>query len=943
MPIQNDLNGHFSYRLYNEQLFDLHKIIENINYNGSSDPDASYAGALWLDGDNLKYAGNNKWNPLYKDKFQITEFITSATQPENPIYGQLWIDRGILKYFDGSSFTTLKADTVQSQITDFDYYNYLIIHCLKEYGESYLNDVSDSTFYSKTVYKADWKYTGANNIYYYTILQTDHQLKNNFAYLLTSDILVGSGTYYKHELDDTEFQITTDATGNIIVYINDPKDITIDLIGVKSTSAIGNNTKVKTYLVPNAKNDRVFFDGLETEKHDYINDVTMTIDSSLINGQNISLAHVDPKYLSDIKKNIIYVSDSQPYINIKPEANNTWSEYYIYDMSDDKLKLLVKYEGTPDFVETPNGIMLTKSALSKYFTDTQKQSFVVVLTFCFKAFKTKGTVKKIVNTINDIDNGITVDTNVNYDNTYLIVDSEYTPNYSITDNHFEIVDFNGSHDVKLILCAKKTHITDIPHNDDNIIVLPSTLFDGFNKPMICFNGKMYSVEKFLTDDSSYMIEMDYHTIDYLDIIETSSNVVKTGIINNNCIECTYEDVGISDAYFVIIDNIAYDSKDIVRNKTNGSLYSKYIKNGLEYVIMLDNSDFIINENIASKKINIDRADDMLVYVNGEPVFNKTKINLSKANYNNQITCTDNTNYLYTVDGTEITISDNKLTETITKIINAFAYQNDSIEFNDRYVNQEYVLYSYTYGNIVEQPIITGEIDGSAGSEDGTYYLNDSDQYTVNANTLSIYINGIRQYPGTYTELNSISFKLDKPTDSIITYVIEPLEGTETQSYKYCITNNENKLAAYQNTYIVDNILANGYIKVYKNGARLNDFDFEIKSPNTIYIKDSVDSDVFLIESRNDYTLRENVMPIVFDKTIWNADIKYTSDLGTSYLPEEFIINHDTVLVYINGLLLGDRSCYEIDKINNTIELCDEAKLLLDSTQADNGYVTFEWR
>lgn len=943
MPIQNDLNGHFSYRLFNEKLFDLYKIIENINHTDSFDPDPSYPGALWLDGDNLKYAADNDWHSLYKNKFQLTEFIVSASQPENPVLGQLWIDRGIIKYYDGSGFTVLKADSIPSSTNTFDYYNYILIHSLKEYGENYIGNTANSIYFSKNIYKDDWQATSINNIYFYTILQTEHQLKNNFAYLLTTDTQIESGKYYKHALDDTDFQITTDDSGNIIIYINDPKDIVVNLIGTQTNSISSASIKTKTYLVPNAIYDRAFLDGIETENHNYINDVTMTIPSEIVGDKNVSVAHVDPKYLCDIKKCLILVGKDQPYINIKPEINNTYSEYYIYNVNTNRLELLVKYEGKPDYIETPNGIMLTKNALAKYLSTDHTQSFVVVFTFCFKAFKTKGIASKYSNIISDIDSGITLSTDIAYDNSYLIVDSDYNPDYSIENNKLKIDSFSGKHSVKLIKCSKKTHLIDIPHNADNIIVLESTAFDGFTKPYICFDNRIYDASSFLDSDGSYKIEIDYHTIPYLDIIDVNNTFFDSGIIENNCLEYTYEDIGTGKDYYLIIDNKIYSSTDVIRNKTNGSLYSQYIKNGLTYTIMLDNNSFIISDIISSRSINVDNTDDMIVYVNGEPVFNSVSVNLSSTKYDNQILYDGTNYYIKNNDDSTINISDDNINEAINRILNSYTKNDSLLEFDNSYVGQEYSIYAYTYGNAIEKPIITGEIDGSAGSADGIYYLNGSDQYSPGTNSLYIYINGIRQYPDTLTELNTISFQLEKPTDSIITYVIEPIENTETKSCQYNIIDNTNRLLAYKKTYTTDNILADGYIKVYKNGVRLIDSDFEIKSPDTIYINNADDNDRFLIEVRKDYTLRENTLPIIYDNTKWSTESKYTSELGTSYLPEEFITNHDTVLVYINGLLLGDKSCYEIDKINNTIELCDEANDLLNPLEKDNGYVTFEWR
>lgn len=944
MPTLNDLNGHFSYRLFNEQLFDLYKIIENINYDNITEPDPSYNGALWRDGNDLKYAADNKWNLLYQNKFQLTDSLTSLNQPDSPICGQLWIDKGVIKYFDGTAFVTLKADTAQLQTTAFDYYNYLLIHSLKKYGDNFLTGALSSSYFSKIIYKNDWQATGTTNIYSYTIPQSEHQLKNNFAYLLTTDVDVGDNISYKHELDDTEFQITVDASNNIIIYVNILKDITVNLIGTQSSIVSGESVSNNTYLVPNAKIDRVFFDGIETDKHDYINDVTLTIKSDIANNKNISLAHVDPKYLSDIKKTIVVVSNDYPYVNIKTEVNNTYSEYYIYNYDQSQFVLLTKADGDADYIETPNGIMLTKSARNKYFSDTHTSNIVFVVTFCFKAFKTKGDVHILNGTISNTVDGIDINSDdVSYDNTFILIDNEYSSGYSIADNKLYINDYNDNHYVSLIKCVSKHHIVDINHNDDNLVIIDSSLIEDTANTLICFNKKLYRADSFENKDGNIIIEKNYNEIDYIDIININNIILSAGTVSDNTIPCIYEDINANEDFIVIIDNNAYSSDSIIRDKTTGSLYHQYIKNGANYIIIKNsNNAFIKNDYISSSFIKINKNDGILTYLNGSIVCDLNSINLSKSQYTNQVILSDD---IYSVidSNNECIAIDEYLVDIINDLSSVYTIDSNYISFNNNHVGSQYIIYNYTYGSIIEKPIIVGEIDGSAVSEDNICYLNGNDQYATGTNALSVYINGIKQYPGTFEEISSISFKINEHTDSIITYVIEPIENTETVSCRYCIVNKDNMLPAYDNTFITDSILSAGYITVFKNGVRLNSSEYDIKNSNTLYISNVSENDVFLIESRQDYSLRENTLPIQYDNIIWNVDIKYADEDSYLFLPDYFITSHDTILVYLNGLLLGGQDCYEIDKINNTIKLCDEAKALLNNNNKTNGYVTFEWR
>jgi len=440
--------------------------------------------------------------------------------------------------------------------------------------------------------------------------------------------------------------------------------------------------------------------------------------------------------------------------------------------------------------------------------------------------------------------------------------------------------------------------------------------------------------------------MNYLNVQYLHIIESKDLFIKSGIVDeSNNIICSYTEVPLDNDYLLILNNELCDNNFIIRSKTSGALYSKYISEGKRYLLFKSSSTgFAINTTISSSKIYIDKFDNLLTYVDGTLTCNTQQVNLTHPEYQDQIVLNDQNQFgLYdSINKTTTSISNQKLIDALSSVLfNTYSIDNQTISFdnaNNKYTGKRYAIYAYSYGNSVEKKIITGEINDPSNT-DGVYFLNGSDQYTLGANELSIYINGIRQYPGTYTELSPISFSLENPTDSVITYVIEPLENQETISYEYCIIDKDNRIKGYKNTYATDSILSNGFIKVFKNGVRLNNSEYSIKNSFTIQFEEATDDDVFLIESRNDYSVREAILPVQFDTIKWLAYNNYDG----YEIPDDLILSRDSILIYLNGLLVGDNSCYILDRANNTIALDEQARTLLDLNTKDNGFITFEWR
>ena len=950
------INGHFSEKLYNEELHALYEILKYINYSGLSEPDSNTNGALWRDGNELKYAFNNKWNLLFSDQFKITSNLTSATVPVNPVYGQLWIDNGTLKYYNGTEFVVAKADATEQIYDSFGFYNYLQIHNLEPYGENFISHVNTASQYNLTIEESAWIYNADTFTYSYSIPQAEYGLKSDFTYSLVAELFDGIDSYVLTELDDTEYQFTININGTITIYTKDAIRCHLNLFGTQLISNEIDDTRINTYLVPNASEDKIFINGIETQKHDRVNDVTIALPSDEALEKNVSLVHVNSDYLSNITTNLFLVNAADPYVYIREEFNNSYTEYYIYDMNTNEVKLLSKYEIAPDYISIPKGIVLTASAIQKYLCKDHNNTIVIAITYDFQSYKTKGTLTKVTNRIFDTSNGIYINSGDHIENTILFVDQQYVTNYSIDSvddaNYLYITDYSGEHEISLIRVSGKTIVSDPLSYDDGIMYITKDSISDYIVPMFYINDNLYSLDDFIYDSANncYKTNISVDAVSSYEVFDADDLFVSGGIVSNsNYIPCSFDTIPEASDFMVIINHRLYDKHAIVRNLDNGNIYGSAIHSNDSYVVLRDiDSKFLIRSKIASSQVFIDRFDNAVVYINGSLALSENEINFVDYIYQSQIVKYNDTFYTYdTTTNSRIAINDEHLVSILQALTNQYQATHDDILFTgDDLDGKSYTVFAYKYGNSVEQPLISGELDGIDG-DNVTYQLLNDHQYSLDSHSLSIYVNGIRQYPDSFEETSPVSFTLKHSTESKILYIIEPLESNEHLAKQYVLLNKNDKIDGYINTYHSSLSMANGFIRVFKNGVRMPADSYAIQNPTTLYIEDASNDDVFMIESCPDYLLREITVPIKFDQSKWFVGSSETENNGVpgDNIPESLISSKDFIVTYINGLAYGPEGCYVTHGSGNSkyIELSEDVKQLLDATQQNNGFITFEWR
>lgn len=953
--------GRLSQTLYNEELYALYDLFKNINYNNSADnsePEADTSGAFWLKSDELYYAKNNSWHMLFKNNFQIINDLTSQEEPADPIFGQLWIDNGTLKHFNGSEFVPVKAATTEQTTNDFGFSNFLVVNNYEPYGRTISGSTEQIIQYHREIYPGDWLYDSVNELYYISIALSEHKLSPHFIPYLSYRISDGAGnnnTIVK-VIDQNEYQINVDDNGLIYIYVAEPVKCFLNLFGtlndVYNVTSI--NSKIK-YLVPSTKLDKIFLNGLYTTNYETDNNVILSFDENIVSNRNMTLVHVNNSYLSDITQRLFYINKSSPYVHIPEEKDNAYTEYYaVY--SNTHSKLLCKNAGAPEYTNIDNGISVDLDVFEDY-----DNIFILAITYTFNAFKTKGTLSRNKYILKNYSDGFAIalagaDKFLFFNNYFLnhkIIYNSGTGQFAIselpTNTQITIVDNVTQYNYEYpprpdsnVSISKA--LLDVTLSDKNIIIFingrvytrEDLTFDPINEQYL--TGLVYSVYRNDDDELEYAIKV----VD-ADAGFSQSMLVSSGTIDSTSkIHCSYADINQYEKYLLFINRVMIDGKNVFRSQLNGDLYSSEFSAGDKYVLIKEQQNNIVySDKISTAIVSLPSSTYNIMYMDSNIVLDPGIVDLTTVDTNRQIRKSGDS-YTFIEGGEEITLGEVPAS-VLDVLFSNYSSSGNNIEFlNSIYYNNKALsVLSYTYANSVEEPLTVGNI--TLVEDQLIYTLPNNHRYSPNTNSISIYIDGIKQYPGSYTEISQSEIALsDIVSGSNLCYIIENLEGSEIAAFKYQML--ETPISGMTQSYQTAFSIYPGNLNVYVNGQRVPASSYTVNTPNVITINSLLkEYDKAYLEVRQDYTLREVTLPIKYDQITWN-----TADIAVDYegipgdgLPQNVISSSDFVLIYINGLLYG--LGYTIDKINKTITLDSSAKNLFDPAKIDNGFITFVWR
>lgn len=947
-------NGRFSQQLYNEELYNLYELLQYLNYydnsNPNSQPPTDINGALWLDGDDLKYTANNKWELLFRNRFGLISNMLSPSQPTNPIYGQFWIDNGTLKYYNGSDFVAVKASITDQATNEFGYQNFIILNDFQPYGKSFSASGNTATQYTKNIYFADWKLDSRSNTYYVQVPFSEYKLAN-YIYSLVYEIK-DENTKAVQIMSQNEYQFISDELGTISIYVSEPIDCVLNLIGTYVEGAgvtyfESYNTK---YLVPNSVADKYFINYDFTTDYQVNNAVTVSFKEEDVYDKNMTVVHVDPSYLNDITKYLFYINKTEKFIPVQENKNNQYAEYYIF-YPDGSSKLLTNDANTENYIPETTGITINDKAFNGY-----DEAFVLTIVYTFNAFKTKGEVQRISSTI--ITEGILLDKTDIVD-TLVFANESFTDDYTLKNNYLKFNHIDSSINISVIELSKQKITIDnsnIPYDaETGQLIFSNALLNSafaatdivdYNKLLIVINNSFYTIDDLIFNNnvSAYYSDIIYSVdIGNVYIIHMDNMIAKSGTIETaGTIPCSFDDIEANNNYYLILNHKIMTS-DFIRNTLSGSIYSNQFAIDDSY-ILIDTyygaeSTLLYTGSFDTNQITLPANNYHLIYLNGNIVIDKETVNDEKLYYDNQIGY-DGYDYYYQ-KGDHFTRISDELQATLNSLTSKYVITGNNLTFAEstELNGSTYTVMAYKYATAVEQPLTVGTIDITEDML--TYTLPIDHQYSKGNGSLSIFINGIKQHPNTYTEDNNTTFTLSESDNNKLLYVIENVEGNETHAYR--LIELKESIAGSAGTYTVDSIYP-GNIRMFVNGLRMPADMYTVIDPYTITINHLFgQNDHIWLEVRNDYSLREITLPIKYDQITWSTNstvINYGNMTGDE-LPEAIINANDFVMVYINGLAYG--TGYTIDKQQKTITLDESAKDLFDAHNASNGFITFEWR
>lgn len=669
-----------------------------------------------------------------------------------------------------------------------------------------------------------------------------------------------------------------------------------------------NTTPYCQFLVPNAKIDKIFGNGILEVDGDKISDIAVKFKYDDIKEKEIISIHASPERLMDIKKYIFKITPpSDPSVDnwaienryIDIELLNI--EVYGFSNGFGTLLRYVPKSNDTDYKPYQKGILLSTEVAKQY-------DFIVAIKYIFGESKKKGTCELIHKNVKDNTNGIYIGDIDDNNKPILFVDGVATyselksyginPSYSYNSNT-GFLTINGSvHNSNLTVLTFYKKIEgltkDAEQKDNKNIIYINNISKQYNKPLLFLNGIALSqdLNQFTYDKTNNKITISYNSNDiefnkiknkgipYI-LVETMDNIVqckmysKSGFVeekdNNSYISYTSDNTTDSDIpmntdeMFVqpilFIKGLLIPS-DQIKYNTNNSLTVNYINKEMPYILLKDmtfynpDTDTIIGNRIRydgySFDITIpyDNLSTALVYGDGKLVLNSEfGLYYIKPDdiKNNQIIKLNN-KWIYYKDNIENTITNPDLINLLELSINQYILGSNSINISNNITFDNIDCYAYKFGNYVEEKLLTSEFDTK---KDILFYnMFYMHQYDPNTNELSVFLNGIKQY--SLIEDNSNLIHLDGSSiDGIGNYIIEKTEGNEQKSCEKIILDYRNKISGTNNIFRTNISLSPGNLKIFIGGLRQPNTSYTLLDPYTIQINGNI------IGGENDFNLDMN--------------------------------------------------------------------------------------
>jgi hypothetical protein len=700
------------------------------------------------------------------------------------------------------------------------------------------------------------------------------------------------------------------------------------------------------FLLPSVELDRFFINGVYTDTYDAVTNVAIQYPSESLQGKVASAVHVNPNKLVGITKRLILVDKANPII----PASELNTEYYGFNGAVGHL-LLKTDDMTSEYTSVPQGIKLSEAAAIAY-------DFVLAITYKFKDVKQSGSLKKLKLPLcgsNSIYIGTVTDPiNVFVQGFYLDGDpANYT--YDSSTGYLKLT-LPSKMDVSVISFIKKEAgtITALDGSNRGIVTMGST----YTKPLVFVYGDTLrgladytqgtgaDSNKLFVKDAK--VGMKYSIVETMGGTQDSNMFVKSGVTTGTSIPCSFSEIPGDMNYILFAAGLMVTQKDLDRDEVSGAITTTGITAGTEYVLLKDPGNrLLFSDTVSFSTIPTGSIDDAMIYIQNLLVCDSAPVQVSmlpatgiQGEIKRQLTAITDKWYQYDVYAGWKEITDTAVIDKLKSTTTSYSCGKKSISILQNFGNVDCSYYGYVFANSIEEPLLCGYIDTNDAVSDYSIAFNHS--YPVGANAMSIYLDGIRQYPDTsvtstpngIVEVNSSTVKLPTPVNSKLFYVIEKPERNESKSCIREVLTPDNRIAGTQNVYQTVNPLYPGNVRVYVSGLRQPSSAYKIIDSYTImfyntliggtdnFPVESVEQDgkmisinhtvcdKVLIETRQDFNLREITLPVRYaGQSEWMcADAK----LGGDSLPKELLDSKDLVMIYVNGLAYGKEYKFNFD-------------------------------
>lgn len=997
------------------KMYETTRHILDVPENKHSVPEAKIDGALWLDREKnemKRYVkATDSWITIFNKKFQIVDQITNILPPSDPVVGQLWLYNDVLMYFNGVEWKPVKAleqDGSQFNISIFE--NFLLVSPLltsdktsteftdktnEEEVEDAVNGAnkkddttdasggsSDATVDESHIKLGKWSFETTESGSLYLKYDDKPVAKWN----KSSDPSPTEINYDKLTVEEAEDLKRKYIQGKID-YTNDNKfilapkwqigdDVSYDELDLEKIKLKGESKM----LVPNLSVDRIFLDSNIDFSYKEINKVCIAYPNQTLQEHRPSLIHVNPGKLTKITKKLIIIDRDNPKIMIS--AHDT--EYYGFH--DDSIygDLLLPEAKQDDggYIPMSDGIFLSKEQAQNY-------DYVLAVHYDFSWFKSTGVMKVLDNSdktssyyIQDYAGPITV-----FTNGYNLEETSFTE-----DNLSKVITINENtehiEDVSMIHAVRREYGFVRKVDIQNRAIIKT--LRPFTKPLLFLNGEaLHPQLEDIEVDGNYIyaangvVNMVWGVVELYDEFHKYDMNLDTGYVRNTdpisqkvIIKYDNTKVDEEDNIIVYIDGLLIKKEDVTRDHEKGYIYINGLAVGQDYILLRDKYNYFYDEDKLRPALPVGHLSESLVYVNGNLINNDTcvatvfsKEQMREQAVHNELKFfikkngdrTEGELCYYDDPKDEWIAVDTKVQQDIRTI--CYSYENTvrAIKFNVPVLKSDEVyIYAFNYANAIDETLIIRNIPSATGDDPNNpvYVENQKaftikDSYIPNIGSLSVWVNGLRQYDvEEYKDGNG--FELAEPVTGVVTYVIENPENGATTVAQREILDEKNAVPNSINMYKTTKPMYPGRVLLYIDGVRQPQSSFTILDNYTLMLNDqkqmltgnynnfpdekiiktdgTVDTvhhekaDRLLVEVKWDYDRQENFIKL-------NPDTISDISISEYELPFEILEAGDEIMIFIDGLFFGLRKSfgYETD-VNRGVISLGVRRDLEDSTQ-----------